>query len=52
MLTVNRGLLAIWFDDEDLPEVEIDRFGARIDDDGGLAELTGHLSWQKRIRRR
>jgi len=42
----------LWFDDEDLPEVEIDRFGARIDDDGGLAELTGHLSWQKRIRRR
>ena len=41
----------LWFDSEDMPEVEVDRFGARIEDDGGLAELTGHLSWQKRARR-
>lgn len=31
----------LWFDGDDLPEVEVNRFGARVEDDGGLAELTG-----------
>jgi Zn-dependent peptidase ImmA (M78 family) len=35
----------LWFDSEDLPEVDINRFGKRIEDDGGLAELTGVLPW-------
>ncbi len=42
----------IWFDEEDLPEVEVNRFGVRIVDDGGLAELTGDLSWPGRRKRR
>lgn len=42
----------LWFDSEDLPEVEINRFGARIEDDGGLAELTGELPWPGRSKRR
>lgn len=42
----------IWFDNDDLPEVEVDRFGARVHDDGGLAELTGHLPWPGRSKRR
>ncbi len=42
----------LWFDGEDLPEVEVNRFGTRIKDDGGLAELTGQLSWPGRSKRR
>ena len=39
-----------WFADEDLPEIEHARFGTRVVDDGGLAELTGELPrphWEK-----
>ena len=42
----------LWFDSDDLPEVEVNRFGARVEDDGGLAELTGELPWPGRSRRR
>ena len=42
----------LWFDSEDLPEVEVNRFGTRIENDGGLAELTGDLPWPGRSRRR
>lgn len=43
----------LWFDSEDLPEVEVNRFGVRVeDDDCGLAELTGQLAWPGRSRRR
>ena len=42
----------LWFDSEDLPEVEINRFGARIENDGGLAELTGELPWPGKRKRR
>ena len=42
----------LWFDCEDLPEVEINRFGERSEDGGGLAELTGELPWPGRSRRR
>lgn len=37
------ALLSI--EEEELPEVEENRFGNRIEDDGGLAELTGELPW-------
>lgn len=36
----------LWFDSEDLPEVEVNRFGVRVEDDGGLAELTGSFRGQ------
>lgn len=42
----------LWFERDELPEVEVDRFGARIEDNGGLAELTGELPWPGRNRRR
>ena len=42
----------LWFDEEDLPEREQDRFGRTIEDDGGLQELTGTLEWKKKTRRR
>lgn len=42
----------LWFPGEDLPEVEVDRFGARVADDGGLAELTGELPWPGKSKRR
>lgn len=45
-------LSLLWFDNEDLPEIEINRFGVRIEDDGGLAELTGELPWPSRSKRR
>jgi Zn-dependent peptidase ImmA (M78 family) len=35
----------LWFDEEDLPEVEVNRFGLREPTDDGLAELTGELPW-------
>ena len=41
----------LWLDQEELPEVERDRFGTQLEDDGGLSELTGELSWSKRVRR-
>lgn len=42
----------LWFEDEDLPEVEVDRFGKRVEDDSGLAELTGQLPWPSGKKRR
>ena len=42
----------LWFDDEDLPEIEVNRFGNRVEDDGDLAELTGQLPWPGRSKRR
>lgn len=42
----------LWFDSEDLPELEVNRFGTRIEDGGGLAELTGELPWPGRSKRR
>ena len=41
----------LWCDVDDFPVVEVDRFGARAEDDGGIAELTGELLWPERIRR-
>lgn len=35
----------LWFDDEDQPITEVDRFGVRVVEDSGLAELTGELPW-------
>jgi Zn-dependent peptidase ImmA (M78 family) len=42
----------LWFDEEDLPEVELNRFGARVSSDEGLSELTGQLPWPSGKRRR
>lgn len=42
----------LWFDGDDLPEVEIDRFGVKVEDDGGLAELNGELAWPGKRKRR
>jgi Zn-dependent peptidase ImmA (M78 family) len=42
----------LWFSEEDLPEGELDRFGIKNIDDGGLTELTGELPWPGRSKRR
>ncbi|WP_017167408.1 ImmA/IrrE family metallo-endopeptidase [Xanthomonas phaseoli] len=42
----------LWVDQEELPEVEHDRFGKSWEDDGGLPELTGELTWEKPRKRR
>ena len=42
----------LWFSEEDLPEIEVDRFGRRVIDDGGLPELTGELPWLGKSKRR
>ena len=42
----------LWFEEEELPEREFDRFGRRVEDDEGLAELTGELPWPGKRRRR
>lgn len=42
----------LWFPEDELPEMETDRFGRRVDDDdGGLPELTGELPWPGRRKR-
>lgn len=51
-LRTDTTISLLWFDSVDLPEVEINRFGTRVEDDGGLAELTGELQWPGRSRRR
>ncbi len=45
-------LSLLWFEEEDLPEVEVNRFGVKLVDDGGLAELTGELPWPSGKKRR
>lgn len=42
----------LWFDEDEQPLVELDRFGSRIEDDSGLSELTGELSWPGKRRRK
>jgi Zn-dependent peptidase ImmA (M78 family) len=42
----------LWLPDDEMPEVEVDRFGKRIAEDIGLTELTGELPWPSRSRRR
>lgn len=42
----------LWFSEEDMPEVELTRFGSRVVDDGGLPELSGELRWPSGKRRR
>lgn len=38
----------LWFEEEDAPAAEVDRFGQRVEEDTGLDELTGMLPWPKR----
>lgn len=42
----------LWCSEEELPKGEVDRFNQRLEEDGGLEELTGVLTWGKRGRRR
>jgi len=51
-LRTDTTISLLWFDSDDLPAVEVNRFGARVEDGGGLAELTGELPWPGRSRRR
>lgn len=41
-------LSLLWFEEEEAPRMEVDRFGQRVQEDNGLDELTGVLSWEKR----
>ena len=45
-------LSLLWFDADDGPIVEVDRFGVKLIDEGGLKELTGELPWPGRSKRR
>lgn len=42
----------LWFDEEDLPDVDVPRFQRTSSEDEGLSELTGELPWPGRKRRR
>lgn len=42
----------LWFYDDDEPKLDLDRFGARVIDDGGLPELTGELPWPGKKKRK
>lgn len=37
----------LWFDEDELPNRELDRFGTPTQQNEGLEELTGHLSWDR-----
>lgn len=45
-------LSLLWFSEEDLSEIEVDRFSNRVIDDGNLAELSGELPWPGSKKRR
>lgn len=45
-------LSLLWFDEEDAPRIEVDRFGNRVEEDEGLQELTGELPWPGKRRRK
>lgn len=42
----------LWFEEDELPQVEVGRFGQKLEDDGGLKELTGELPWPTGKKRR
>ena len=43
----------LWCSEDELPRGEVDRFNRRIDeDDGGIEELTGEITWEKNGPRR
>ena len=41
-------LSLLWFDEEDAPRMEVDRFGQKVEEDNGLKELTGELTWKRK----
>lgn len=45
-------LSLLWFEEEELPNQEADRFGRMVQEDPGLRELTGELPWPGRSRRK
>jgi hypothetical protein len=42
----------LWFSPDDLPDVEVTRFGVRIKEEVGLEELTGELPWPGKSKRK
>ena len=42
----------LWFEEDELPQVEVGRFGQKHEADGGLKELDGHLPWPSGKKRR
>jgi hypothetical protein len=42
----------LWFEEDELPQIEVGRFGQKVEDDGGLKELTGELPWPSGKKRR
>ncbi|MDP2761169.1 MAG: ImmA/IrrE family metallo-endopeptidase [Sideroxyarcus sp.] len=45
-------LSLLWFSEDDLLEIEVNRFGTRVIEDSALAELTGELPWPSGKKRR
>lgn len=45
-------LSLLWFDPEDAPTIEVDRYGRVVAEDDGLQELTGELPWPGRSKRK
>ncbi|HET7332897.1 ImmA/IrrE family metallo-endopeptidase [Dyella sp.] len=50
--TTDSTISLLWFSEGHAPEREVDRFGKRFTDDGGLPELTGELPWPGRSKRK
>ena len=46
--TSDTTLSLLWFEEDEAPRMEVDRFGQRVQEDNGLDELTGVLSWKKK----
>jgi Zn-dependent peptidase ImmA (M78 family) len=45
-------LALLWFEEEDAPCIEVDRFGRRVEEHEGLQELTGELPWPGKGKRK
>lgn len=51
--TYDQTISLLWCTEEELPKGEVDRFNRRVgDDDGGLEDLNGVLTWEKHGSRR
>lgn len=49
----DQTLSILWCTEDELPSGEVDRFNRLVaDDDNGMEELSGVLTWQRRIRKR
>lgn len=48
----DQAVSLLWCSEDDLPQGEVDRFSRRVDEDSGLEELDGEITWEQHGPRR